>query len=684
MANYDTSIRVHAQVDNSDIIKTEKEVEKLAAQLERVRERSRKVESLGGTEKQLQSLGYDAEKLEEKLADATERLEQLRANANKKFSLSDFVNQRFSYENLYGDGNGLDLSKIVSVDELKSGFAKAKESAKNCFKTIKEKGAASNKSLSNIGRTLRSIILSMIVFKGLSKATQFTAEGFNNLVQYSSRLNSAFSSLKSETATLKNNLATAFAPVVEMIIPYLVKLVGWLNTACNAIAQFFAVLQGKSTFTKAKKQVIDYAKSLKTAQTAAKGALAAFDEINVLDNGESGGAAGGGEATGADAFVEAEVDKSKFEWVEWLKDNLDTILTIVGAIGLGLLAWKIASGFTNDLGVLVGIAMAVAGAFIFIRSALDAWVNGVSWKNLGGMLLGVTLLLGGLALAFGPLAAGIASVVAGAAMIIVGIHDIMENGINLKNGILVVAGVFTSLFLTAGAVVAAIAALVAGLVLAVAADWENFKKTVWEPIKKWGQVLLSNFTQIGEGIKKIFSGVITFFKGVFTGDWKMIWTGIKTFFTGVWDVIIGCLKASCNFIFGALNTAYNAICGVINACISAINKISFTVPDWVPVLGGKQFGGFNLSPIQPVNIPYLETGGIVTSATRAVIGENGREAVLPLENHTEWMDELADRIGNNDRPITIKFTGSLSELGRILKPVIEIENGRIGTSLVVN
>ena len=683
MSNYDASVRVHAQVDNSEIVKTEKEVEKLTAQLQRVRERSEKAVALGGSEKQLESLGYDAELLEEKLADATERLEQLKASANQKFSLSDFVNQRFSYENLYGDGKGLDLSKIVSVDELKAGFDRAKESAKNCFKKVKEGSAASHKNLSNIGRTLRSIILSMIVFQGLSKATQFTAEGFKNLVQYSSSLNSAFSSLKSETARLKNNLATAFAPIVQMIIPYLVKLVSWLNTACNAISQFFAVLQGKNTFTKAKKQVIDYAKSLKTAQTAAKGALAAFDEINVLDSGDSGGASGGGEATGADAFEEAEVDKSKFEWVEWLKDNLDTILTIVGAIALGLLAWKLASAFTNDLGVLVGIAMAVAGAFIFIRSALDAWVNGVSWKNLGGMILGVTLLLGGLALAFGPLAAGIASVVAGAAMLIVGIHDVMENGVNLKNGILIVAGVFTSLFLTAGVVVASIAALIAGLVLAIVADWDNFKRTVWEPMKKWGLVMLSNFTQIGDGIKKIFSGITTFLKGVFTGDWKMAWTGIKTFFVGVWDVIVGCLKASVNFIIGALNTAYNAICGVINACISAINKISFTVPDWVPGLGGKQFGGFNLSPIQPVNIPYLETGGIVTSATRAVVGENGREAVLPLENHTEWMDELADKI-NTDRPVYIRFEGSLSELGRILKPVIESENGRVGTSLAIN
>ena len=683
MANYDASVRVHTQVDTKEITEAKKEVEKLAAQLQRIREKSEKAVALGASKKQLERIGYDAELLEEKLAAATERLETLQESASKKFSLSDFVKERFSYENLYGDGNGLDLKKIVSVDELKAGFNKAKESAKNCFKAISKGSTSSHKSLSNIGRTLRSIILSMIVFQGLSKATQFTAEGFKNLVQYSSSLNSAFSGLKSETATLKNNLATAFAPVVQMIIPYLVKLVSWLNTACNAIAQFFAVLQGKNTFTKAKKQVVDYAKSLKTAQTAAKGALAAFDEINVLDDGSSGGAAGGGEVTGADAFEEAEVDKSKFEWVDWLKDNLDAILTIVGAIGLGLLAWKIASKFTDDLGTLLGISMAVAGGFIFVKSALDAWVNGVSWTNLGGMVLGATLLIGGLALAFGPVAAGIASVIAGAAMLIVGIHDVMENGVNFKNGLLIVAGVFTTLFLTAGVVVAAIAALIAGLVLAVAADWENFKRTVWEPMKKWGAVLLADFTRIGDGIKKIFSGITTFLKGVFTGDWKMAWTGIKTFFVGIWETITNVLKLKSHLIAGVINTIINAAAGVINACINAINRINFTVPDWVPLLGGKQFGGFNLPTIDLPNMPYLETGGIVTSATKAVIGENGREAVLPLENHTEWMDELADRIGNN-KPVVIRFEGSLAELGRILKPVIENENERIGTSLAMN
>ena len=116
-----------------------------------------------------------------------------------------------------------------------------------------------------------------------------------------------------------------------------------------------------------------------------------------------------------------------------------------------------------------------------------------------------------------------------------------------------------------------------------------------------------------------------------------------------------------------------------NAVINAINSIKFTIPSWVPVFGDKEFGGLSIPNIpEPANIPYLATGGIVTGATLAHIGEAGREAVLPLENNTEWMDVLADRMQSNSRPINIVFNGDLAELGRILKPVIDAENVRIG------
>ena len=58
--------------------------------------------------------------------------------------------------------------------------------------------------------------------------------------------------------------------------------------------------------------------------------------------------------------------------------------------------------------------------------------------------------------------------------------------------------------------------------------------------------------------------------------------------------------------------------------IRGANKISITVPSWVPKIGGK---GFSLNIPE---IPSLAAGGIVTKPTLALIGENGPEAVVPL------------------------------------------------------
>ena len=54
---------------------------------------------------------------------------------------------------------------------------------------------------------------------------------------------------------------------------------------------------------------------------------------------------------------------------------------------------------------------------------------------------------------------------------------------------------------------------------------------------------------------------------------------------------------------------------------------------------------FNFNEIK---IPRLATGGIATRSTLANIGENGREAVLPLDNNTQWMDTLADKIAERN------------------------------------
>ena len=71
----------------------------------------------------------------------------------------------------------------------------------------------------------------------------------------------------------------------------------------------------------------------------------------------------------------------------------------------------------------------------------------------------------------------------------------------------------------------------------------------------------------------------------------------------------------------------------------------------ITILGITPFKNmWSYNPLSVPQIPKLAMGGIVNRPGRgvpAIIGEAGAEAVLPLENNTEWMDILADKIGGN-------------------------------------
>ncbi len=99
----------------------------------------------------------------------------------------------------------------------------------------------------------------------------------------------------------------------------------------------------------------------------------------------------------------------------------------------------------------------------------------------------------------------------------------------------------------------------------------------------------------------------------------------------------------------------NVIISGVNALIKGLNKLKIDIPDWVPGIGGGKLG-FNM-PL----IPKLAKGGVVDKATLAMVGEAGKEVVMPLEKNTQWIDKLADRISakggsqNNTYNITNKF-----------------------------
>lgn len=239
-----------------------------------------------------------------------------------------------------------------------------------------------------------------------------------------------------------------------------------------------------------------------------------------------------------------------------------------------------------------------------------------------------------------------------------GVWEVIKTGIKifetLKEVWVILQGAGTILggviaFLTSpiGIVVIAIGGLIA-IGVSLYKNWDTIKEKcgqVWDWIKNkfewfknwlggvfatdWSQKFgsfgdimnsfLQNVKNIWEAVKRVFGGIIDFVKGVFTGNWKQAWQGVKNIFGGIFDGLKAVAKAP-----------LNAVIGLVNGCISGINTA---------IKGINHMPGVNISTVS--KIPYLAKGGVVDSATLAMIGEAGKEAVVPLKNNTQWTGEVA-------------------------------------------
>ena len=155
----------------------------------------------------------------------------------------------------------------------------------------------------------------------------------------------------------------------------------------------------------------------------------------------------------------------------------------------------------------------------------------------------------------------------------------------------------------------------------------------------------ATWTQVTDELKKLWNGLWTAISNVATTvtttlktvwdavktAWSTAWTGLTTAWTtftngikGVWDGIGKGIRDGLNIGIDAINTF-----------IAALNQLKIAMP---PVLGGGTIG-FHI-PL----IPRLAQGGVLDTPTLVLAGESGREAVLPLDRNTGWMDELAGRL----------------------------------------
>lgn len=199
-------------------------------------------------------------------------------------------------------------------------------------KDIEKVGKSAKKSsglISNMAKRIKQTVVSFAIFGAVMKVSQtiskaFT-EGIQNMAKYSSEFNGKMSEMASASATLKNSIGALTAPIISALTPAIVTLCTWLTNAINATNRFIAAISGKSTWTKAKKQQVDYAASLdKTAGSAKKaaGALAAFDDLNVLQKNDSGSGSGGTGSGGSDLYEEVPTGKELSDKIQPFIDYL--------------------------------------------------------------------------------------------------------------------------------------------------------------------------------------------------------------------------------------------------------------------------------------------------------------------------------------------------------------------------
>ena len=403
-------------------------------------------------------------------------------------------------------------------------------------------------------------------------------------------------------------------------------------------------MQGKNTYTRAKKQTIDYAKSLDTASKSAKKALAAFDELNVLSD-QGGSTAGGGELTGKDAFEEAKVDPKMVEMLEKAKKLLEIIKPLAVFIGIVLLAWRIAGllkdleGLAPYLPEVLGMMMLIAGAALMVYEYIKMWKNGVDWDGIVGYVAGLALAVAGLLVLFGPVAAGIGLIVGGAAGLILALKDITENGVNAQN--------MTLLLISAGAILAGVfltlggaATVVVGAVMAVIAAIAGV--VVWA----------GNGEEALATLKDMLGKLGTFVKSVFVGDWK-----------GAFGAIVGYAKDAVNMGNIIAESFANGFIKAINAIIDAINSISIDIPEWVPVFGGQKWGGANIPNWNAhVSLPRLANGAVIQGGQpfAAILGDQPRGQTnieTPLATMIEAFKQAQAESGGG----TYTFVAKLNE-----------------------
>lgn len=468
---------------------------------------------------------------------------------------------------------------------------------------LRAEARRANHSLINMSRAL-----SLMAFRfTIRTIMRLTKEGIQNLAKYSKEVDNAFngsmSRMMSKITQLKNSFATAIAPIVQMIEPYVVKVINLVISAINTVSLALAALFGQETFYKALPVSEDYAESLDTAAENAKKLkkqLLGIDELTILEKPDSTGTPG--RADPSEMFTVERVDSPENQSkLKKLRDELDKLMPLVKGIGALFLAWKLAPALLTGLstathlaevlGTSVGkvLGWAAVLAVMAVRF-VDLYKNSELFRT---GLERIGEIFSGIGTVVGDVFDGIVTVITdiGKAIIgllpeewqdaILGFFEDMERWLKSLDldwaDLAITIGGIALLFVPGGKLLGVALLAFEALTVGIRAfggvseeEWEAFKTKaaeVWDKVKN---IAITVYTALKDKCKETFNGIKDFLSGVFTGDWEKIFSGLGN----IVSVSLGAASAFTKWIFGV------DLIGVVKDWFDKYVKPWFTIEKW--------------------------------------------------------------------------------------------------------
>ena len=508
----------------------------------------------------------------------------------------------------------------------------------------------------------RAAVLAEVVEESVGGMNQALAQTPSGRLQ---QVKFALGDIQEQFGKAVMTIATAFLPILNAVVAALQKIAAWAGRVAQAIANVFGVKTktvaaaggGIGAAASGINKAADAGDNLsdamdgaagsteKAAKAAQKLGTMSFDELNMLNSpsqaADTTGSGGIGDAAGGitgidwDTLDEAgesstalekvlkrlkqTVDKMDFSKLEaaWgrLKESARQLGSVIGEYLVGayekilepMIVWTanvLAPELTDALAAAFG---SIATALDDLKPVFSAVVDEILAPlgtmlgqivvdllklvaPLGEVLEGVTGIVAAFAnLDFDGLLTSVETLCRGVQNLAVGAIELVRNAVD---GLLDwLSGVFDGF----------LGGTLSGVIYEI--------KHLIDDILSFAQDILRTLLT---SVSDMINGILSIINGVLTLNWKQAWNGMLQVVKGIANAIAG--------LFGS----------VVNVIIRALNRISFTIPDWVPLIGGKHFG----VNIPLFNVPQMAEGGVMQSAGLFVANENG-------------VPEMVGRMGHN-------------------------------------